>query len=77
MESTEVIANNDEHSIWLVWVLHLREEVGCQAEGQGNLGGLVEVGLEDALVEDEEGLEDEEVVLVGNSTTELVEQLRV
>lgn len=47
MESAEVITNDEEHAKWLPGVLDLREEIGSKAERQGNLGGLVEVGLED------------------------------
>jgi len=77
VEATEVVADDDEHAIGLLGILDLGQEVGGEAEGQGDLRGLIKVRLEDALVEDEEALEDLEVELVVNSAAELVVELRV
>lgn len=48
MEPTEVVTHNHEQPKRLLRVLDLREEVWREAEAQRDLGGLVEVGLEDA-----------------------------
>lgn len=48
VEAAEVVTDDHEHSKRLLGVLDLGEEVGREAEAQRDLGGLVEVGLEDA-----------------------------
>lgn len=91
MEPTELIANDEEHAVRLLGILDLRQELGGKPEGESNLGRLIEVGLQDMpgkiletndgserenrLVEDEEALEDLELLLVGDTTTDLVVEL--
>ena len=77
MESTELVSDNQEHAERLLGVLDFREEIGIEAEGKSNFGGLVEVGLEDVLVEDEESFEDLEFVFVGGGLADLVVKLLV
>lgn len=95
VESTEVVADDDEDSIWFLGVLDFGQEFRGEAERERNLGGLVEVGLQDAptlngqkglrraeehlilLVKDEESFQDLQIVLVGDSSAELVVQLGV
>ena len=77
MEATELGADNEEETEGFEGVFDLWEEVGRETEGEGNFRGLVEVGLEDSLVEDEETLEDLELMLVGNCAADLVVQLRI
>ena len=48
MEPTEVVSDDHEQPKRLLGILNLGEEVGREAEAQRDLGGLVEVGLEDA-----------------------------
>ena len=77
MESTELVSDDQEHAERLLGVLDFGEEIGIEAERESNFGGLVEVGLEDVLVEDEEGLENLEFVLVGGGLTDPVVKLLV
>ena len=77
MESSKVAPNDHEHTKRLVRVFDVRQEVAIQAEGERDCGWLVEVGLEDMLVEDEERLEHLEIVLVRNCLPDLVVQLLV
>lgn len=77
MEPAELVANDDEHAERLARVLDLGKEVGREAEGERDLGRLVEVRLEDVLVEDEEGLEHLQLVLVRDRAPQAVVQLRV
>ena len=77
MEATELGADNEEETEGFEGVFDLWEEIGRETEGEGNFRGLVEVGLEDSLVEDEETLEDLELMLVGNCAADLVVQLRI
>ena len=77
MEATELTPDDEEHAKGLRGVLNLGQEIRCKPEGKRNFRGLVEVGLEDSLVEDEETLEDLELMLVGNGTADLVVQLRI
>jgi hypothetical protein len=71
VESSEVGSNDEEETVRRLGVLDRREELGVKSERQGELGGLVEVGLEDVLVEDEEGLEDLDVVRVRDRLSDL------
>ena len=47
VEPTELVANDEEHAEWLLRVLDFGKEIGSQAEGESDLRGLVEVGLQD------------------------------
>jgi hypothetical protein len=47
MEPAEIVANHKEDAKGLLWVLHFWQKVGRKTERESNLGGLVEVGLED------------------------------
>ena len=47
MESTEIIANHEEYTKRRFRVFDLRQKFRSQAEGQGDLGRLVEVSLQD------------------------------
>ena len=77
MEPSKVAPNHHEHTKRLIWVLDVWQEPAIQAEGKRDFGWLVEVGLEDVLVEDEERLENLEVVLVRDCLPDLVVQLLV
>ena len=46
MESSELVADNDEHSVGLSRVLDLWQEFWGKPKRQSDLGRLVEVGLE-------------------------------
>jgi hypothetical protein len=77
VESTEIIANNEEHPEWRHRVLDFRQEIGCEAERQRNLCGLVEVGLQDVLVEDQEAFQHLELMLVWHCAANLVVEVGV
>ena len=46
MEPAELVPDDEEHPEGLLWVLGVGEEVGREAEGQSDFGGLVEVCLQ-------------------------------
>ena len=75
MEPSELIPDDEEHSKGFPGVLNLGQEVRRKAEGQRDLGRLVEVGLEDVLVKNEEALKNLKVLLVENGATNLVVEL--
>lgn len=77
MEPSKIAPNNHEYAKRLVRVLDVRQEPTIEAEGERDFGWLVEVGLEDMLVEDEERLKDLEIVLVRDRLPDLVVQLLV
>ena len=47
MESTEFRANNDEDSKWLSGIFYLGQEIAIETERNSDLGGLIEIRLED------------------------------
>ena len=47
VEPAELVPDDEEHPEGLLWVLGVGEEVGREAEGQSDFGGLVEVRFED------------------------------
>lgn len=49
---------------------HDGQEVSFQSERESDLSGLVQIGLEDGGVEDEEGLEDLKLVRVGDGLSD-------
>jgi hypothetical protein len=77
MEPSKIAPNNHEHTKWLVRVFDVRQEPAIEAEGKRDFSRLVEVGLEDVLVEEEERLEDLEIMLVRDRLPDLVVQLLV
>lgn len=77
MESAELVPDDQEHPKRFLRVLDFREEVGIEAEGESDLGGLVKVGFEDVFVEYEEGFEDLEFVLVGSGLADFVVEFLV
>ena len=74
MESSEVASDDKEDTERRERVLDLRQKVGLESEGQGDLGRLVKVGLEDRLVEDQQGLEDLSLFIVA-SLSDLTNEL--
>ena len=77
MEPSKIAPDNHEHTERLVRVFNVRQEPAIQAEGERDFGRLVEVGLENVLVEDEERLEDLEIVFIRDRLADLVVQLLV
>ncbi|KAI3480571.1 hypothetical protein L1887_57291 [Cichorium endivia] len=77
VETAELGADDKDDAVGLDRVLDLGKEAGVKAEGEGDLGGGVEVGLENGLVEEEEGLEDLTLVRVGGSLADAVVHLVV
>jgi hypothetical protein len=77
MEPSKVAPNHHEHTERFVRVFDVRQEPAIQAEGERDFGWLVEVGLEDVLVKDEERLEDLKIVFVCDRLPDLVVQLLV
>jgi hypothetical protein len=77
VESTEVGADDKEHAERLLGVLDVGQEGRVESEGEGDLGRLVKVALENVLVEDEQRLEDLESVLVGSVLSDLGVELLV
>ena len=65
METAELGADDEEHTIERLGVLVLGQKVRVESEAQRDLGGGEEVGLEDGGVEDAESRHDHLVVLVG------------
>jgi hypothetical protein len=59
MEAPEFRSDNEEHAEKRGRVLCLGQERRVKPERNGYFGGLIEVGLEDVLVEGEEGFEDD------------------
>jgi hypothetical protein len=47
MEPSELVADDDEHSMGFSRVFNFGQEIGRQAEGHRDFGRLVEVGLQD------------------------------
>ena len=47
VESTELVTDDEEHAEGLLRVLDFWQEVRSETEGQRDLRGLVEVGLQD------------------------------
>lgn len=52
MESSEFVANNDEHAKRFPGVFNLGQEIRGKTEGECNLGWLIEISFEDVLIED-------------------------
>lgn len=77
METTELVSNDQEHAKGLLGVLDLWQELGSESEGKSDFRGLVEVGLEDVLVENEESFENLKFMLVSGSLTNLIVELLV
>lgn len=77
VETAHVGPNDKEHAEGLLGVLDVWEERGVKAERESDLGGLVEVALEDVLVEDEQSLEDLGSVGAACLTTDLGVQVLV
>lgn len=77
MESTEIIANDEEHPKWRHGVFDFRQEIGREAEGQRDFRGLVKVGLQDVLVEDQEAFQHLELMLIGHCTANLVVEVGI
>ena len=50
MEPAELVPDDEEHAEGLLGVLDLGQEVWRKAERERDLGGLIEVGLEDVPV---------------------------
>jgi len=74
VESTEVGSDDKEDSERGQGVLDLGQKVGFESERQGDLGRLVKVGLEDVLVEYQQGLEDLSLFVVA-SLADLTDEL--
>ena len=47
MEPAELVPDDEEHPEGLLRVLGVGEEVGREAEGERDFGGLIEVGFKD------------------------------
>lgn len=75
MEATEVAADDEEDAERSLGVFDDGKNLGLQAEADGDLGRLIKVGLEDRLVEDEEGLEDGNFVAVVHGLADLRQKL--
>ena len=56
VEASKFVADNNEHAEWFPGVFYFRQEVGTKTERKRDLRWLVEVGLEDMFVEDQEAL---------------------
>jgi len=77
VEATELATDDKEHAKEALGVLDRGQEGGVHAERQGDLGGLVKVGLEHVLVERHERLEDLVLVVVVDRVLDAVEDLFV
>lgn len=75
MEASELRTNDKEEAVRLVGVLHVWKEGWVEPEGERDLCRLVEVGLQDGFIEDEEALEDLMVVRIGSRPLDPVLQL--
>lgn len=62
MEAAEFTSDDEEHAEQTDGVFPLAQEAGVETEGDSDLGGLVEIRLQDGLVEDHNGGHDEDVV---------------
>jgi hypothetical protein len=52
MESSKLVANDNEHAKRLPGVLNLGQEIRGKTEGKCDLGWLIEISFEDVLIKD-------------------------
>jgi len=77
MEPSEFVPYNDEHTKRLLGVFHFGQKIRLKAEGKGDFCGLIEVGLKNMFVEDQETLQDLKVLLVEHRTANFVVEFLV